>query len=191
MARAQSIDAIERAKRADAPARREAVDINAREVNRPYNKVSRGIFWGAIAGVVVGVYQFFLNAGGDGINIGLSLVGFFLMTPFIYLGLRELKGHMAAGEFYKNAALMGFVLSAAAGVVTVLIAVFTYALFAGGDAPEVASIEGINLGMLLANGVFQIVIALVIGQTIAFVFMQGMKSDVTGDEFVEKQESRA
>lgn len=191
MADTQSTNAIERAKAADAPARERAAGINARERNKPYHKLARGIFWGGIAGVVVGVYQFLLNASEDGLNIGMSLVGFFLMAPVIYLGLRELKGHMAAGEFYKNAALMGLFMSAAAGVVTVLISVFTYAAFAGGEATEVASIQGISFGQLLANGVFQVVIALVIGQTIAFIFMQGMKSDVQSDEFVEKQEGHA
>lgn len=191
MADTERVDAIERAKRNDAEARKRSAGINTRERNAPYNKLARGIFWGAIAGVAVGIYQFILNATEDGLNIGMSLVGFFLMTPFIYLGLRELKAHMAAGEFYKNAALMGLFMSAAAGVVTVVIAVLTFAVFGSGGEAEIATIQGINFGQVLANSVFQVVVALVIGQTIAFIFMQGMKSDVPSDEFIENQEGHA
>ena len=187
MADTEEINPIERAKRADTEERERAAGINSRERNEQYNKLARGIFWGALAGIAVGIYQFFVNAAEGGLNIGLTLVGFVLMTPFIYLAMRELKAHMAAGEFYKNAALTNLILSATTGVITVLIGVFTLALFAGGEATEVASIEGINLGQLLINGVFQIVIAIVLGQTIGFIFMQGMKSDVPSDEFIEKQ----
>lgn len=186
MAATEAIDPIERAKRMDAAKRSEMNAANEREVNRPYNKLANGIKYGIVAGLIVGIYQFFLNAAEDGINIGWGLVGFFLMLPVFWYALRDLKNHYAAGEFFKNAAILSMYISVFAGLVTVLIGVIGYAIGTG-DAPEVMSVEGINPGQLMANSVFQLVIGIVIGNTIGFILMQGMKTDVPADEFIEKQ----
>ena len=187
MATTEAIDPIERAKAGDAEARREAAGANAREVNRPYDKFRNGIKYGLIAGVIVGIYQFFLNAAEDGINIGLGIVGFVLMTPVIWYALRDLKAHIAGGEFYKNAAILSMYLAFFAAITTVVIGVIGYAVGTG-NAPEVASVEGISPFQLAVNSVFQVFVGVVIGNTIAFIFMQGMKTDITADEFVEKND---
>ena len=109
------------------------------------------------------------------------------MAPVIWYALRDLKNHYAAGEFFKNAAIQTMYVSFFAACVAVLVGVIGYAIGTA-DAPEVMSVEGITPGQLAVNSVFQLLIGVVIGNTLGFIFMQGMKTDVVADEFVEKND---
>jgi len=186
MAGSEVVDPIERAKNRNAELSNDSVAANNRTFNKPYNKFANGVKYGVIAGVIVGLYQIFLNAGTDGLNIGMGLVGFFLMTPVIWYALRELKNHFAAGEFYKNAAIFSMYISFFAGLTTIVLTLIGFVI-GGADDGGAMSVDGINPGQLMANSFFQLVVGIVIGNVIGFIFMQGMKTDVPADEFIEKQ----
>ena len=177
MAQAEAIDPIERAKRKNAlehPRQRDAED---RIVERPYDKWSNGLKYGAIAGVLVGIYQLVLNLTEDGIHISYGILGFFLMAPVIWYALREYhRDYAAAGEFFKNAAILTMYISAVAGVISGIMSMV---------GSEIMSVEGADVFQLAVNAFFQIVIGVVIGNTIGFILMQGMKTDAPADEFVE------
>jgi len=187
MADTRRVDPIERAKQADAAARRDAAGANAREVNLPFDKFKRAIPYGLVGGLIVGIVQYLINLSGEGLQIGWEIVSFALLAPVLWVALRSLKAHYAAGEFYKNAAIFSMYISFFAAVVTVLIGVIAYGV-SQTDAPESMSVEGFGFMQLLVNSVFQIVVGVVLGNLIAFIFMQGMKTDVVADEFVEKQQ---
>ncbi len=188
MPETRRVDPVERAKRNDASARREAAGANEREVNLPFNKFAAAFKYGIIGGIIVGIVQYFLHVAEDGIVIGYDLLAFFLLAPVMWFALRDLRNHYAAGEFYKNAAIYSMYISFIAAVTTVVVSLFAYLISSVG-VPEVASVKGINFLQLMANSVFQLFIGLVIGNLIAFIFMQGMKTDVVADEFVEENQN--
>lgn len=186
MASSDGFNSIERAKRDSAPAGDGRDGANTRERNLPHDHAATATKWGLIAGVVLGALQLILIGQSAKVQIGYSLYGIFAITPFIYLALREHRKRMAAGEVFKNGAILGFRLSAIAG--GVMMAVVLIGALAGvGSSPEHGGVFA-NIAVL---SFMLVLICMVYGSTITFVLLQGMKSDAPADENIEKVEGHA
>ncbi len=193
MAQAEDINPIERAEHADAAKRREraGTDPNAKRYNdETYNWSRQATLYGLVAGVALGAYQFFLNIAEQGIAIGWGILGFLIFVPFIWYGLSQYRKHLAAGEVFKSGILFGLRVSVIGSIVAVALNGIGFLI--GGEAtPEVVGTEAISFGQLMVNSVFQVLIGIVVGMTITFIILQGIKSDAPADEFIEEQEGHA
>lgn len=157
---------------------------NYRELNTPFNHAQNAILFGISGGIVLGLYQLFVNGTDNGINIGIGLLGFFLLTPFLFFALRQFRRHLAGGEVFKNGIIHGLSISAIASIIMVVISTIGVTWQA---APQVINAEQIETGHLIVNGAFQILVGIVFGMTITFILLQGLKSDMRADKNIEKQ----
>ena len=181
MASTEAFNAVDRAKGAQrVPDGKDGA--NTRERNLPHDHSATARKWGLIAGIVLGALQVVVHLGDEGgrPSIGPGLYVIFALTPFLYLGLREHRARLAAGEVFKNGAILGFLLSATAG--TIMAAIVLIASLAG-LGPEFANMSVLSFALILMTIVY--------GSAITFVLLQGMKSDAPADENIEKVEGHA
>ncbi len=185
MASPEAFNTIERAKDDEHNKDNDRERANRRERNKPYDVTAAALRWGLMAGVTLGVLQLIILASQERVNIGKGLYGFFLLAPFIYLALREYRKRLAGGEVFKNGVILGFQTSAIASGIMAAITLVGGLIGVGGS-------EGHAIFANIAvYSFFQIIIGLVFGMVFAFIFLQGMKSDLPADENIEKVEGHA
>ena len=188
MAQIESVNAIERAKKNDEAARRERDGANARRYNRPFSIYNSGIRLGIPAGVIIGILQIFVFGAEEGVNIGMGLLPYLIFIPFLWYGLSTYRKTLAGGEVFKNGIILGFYISVIGAITAALI---TLIGSISGLAIMRESGEELLFGNLAVYGFFQVLIGTVFGMLITFILLQGMKSDVPADEFIEQQEGHA
>jgi len=159
-------------------------ELNHRQINEPFNHTQSALLFGISGGVVLGFYQLLVNGADQGINIGVGLLGFLLLTPFLYFGLKQFRQHLAGGEVFKNGIIHGMSISAIASIVMVVIASIG---ITWQGAPPAIDAEEIAVMQMVANSAFQILVGIVFGMTITFIILQGLKSDIRADKHIEKQ----
>ena len=159
----------------------QATNVYPHEHSIPFNKWSHSIKFGVIGGILVGLYQLFLNSSSGEVNIGLGIIGFFLLVPVLFAALREIKKHYHADSFFKHAFISSIYISFIAALVTGLFDFASYLMSATGGFWELNNPEA----NLLINVIFQILIGIVFGNILAFVIMQGLKTNTQVDKSLE------
>lgn len=186
MASTEAYNSVERAKDEHGPRDDGRDGANTRERNLTHDVGSLANKWGLLAGVVLGVVQLLLIGRSAKVEIGYSLYGIFALTPFIYLALRAYRARLAAGEVFKNGAILGFRVSVVAGLVMMAF-VLVGALAGVGSDTEHGTVFA-NISVL---SFMLVLMAIVYGSAITFVMLQGLKSDAPADENIEKVEGHA
>jgi len=156
---------------------------NYREINKPFNHVQNALVYGILGGITLGLYQLFLYNSSGEINIGGGLLGFVLLTPFLFFALRTFRNYLAGGEVFKNGIMHGMAISAIASLVMVLISMIGFSWQA---SPEILASENLMTSQMILNGAFQILVGIVFGMTITFIILQGIKSDIRADKYIDK-----
>ena len=155
---------------------------NYREVNRPYNYVQSALIYGILGGLIIGIFQCGLYFVEGEINIGHELLGYILLTPFLYLALKNFRNHHAGGEVFKMGILHGMSISAIASILMTVVATIGMAWYMSPDSTP----GGMSMGEFVANSSFQILVGIVFGMTITFIILQGLKSDMRADKHIDK-----
>jgi hypothetical protein len=158
---------------------------NYREVNRPFNYVQNALSYGILGGIVLGAYQCLIGGADGTINIGMELLGFLLLTPFLLLALRKFRNYHAGGEIFKMGIIHGMSISAVASLLMAVIATIGMAWF----VPQDMMLEKLDIGEIVVNSSFQILVGIVFGMTITFIILQGLKSDMRADKNIENMHS--
>lgn len=136
----------------------------------------KAIYWGAGAGLLMGLFVFLPGFYINGDHPGYGFVKYLVLIPVIYLFLRSVQQNTAYGKTFRPGFAMGLVLSASAALVSALAA-----LLVGGQTVirgrvEEASDLVINRMTLATMSFFETIVA---GIIITFILLQFVKETNT------------